>query len=334
MHYSESEARTLVVQAGHRLVACGLVARTWGNISARVSDTHFVITPSGRSYDTLQPQDLVLVQIADCAYEGERKPSSEKGIHAAVYRHRSDIGFVIHTHQDYASCVGVGGQNLSDLQHPLLGDCVPCASYGMPSTKRLQRGVESVIIQYPQANAIFMRQHGALCMAADFEGAFLLAQALEEVSKQAFDRKVQLPQAVDPAIAPLLKALTAARPDLCFGAETHPAVQAVAAWKKPLLPHLDDLSQIAGARILNANNNAAAILKSLKHSNAALVPGVGAVCCAKDPDDLDAIETIMRKSCMAALYADSCGATPLNPVDRRIMRFVYTMKYAKKKTEQ
>ena len=45
MRYSESEARALVVQAGHRLVACGLVARTWGNISARVSDTHFVITP-------------------------------------------------------------------------------------------------------------------------------------------------------------------------------------------------------------------------------------------------------------------------------------------------
>ena len=84
MKYDEKEARDLVVQAGHQLLECGLVARTWGNISARISDTHFVITPSGRGYETLQPEDLVLVQISDCAYEGERKPSSEKGIHASV----------------------------------------------------------------------------------------------------------------------------------------------------------------------------------------------------------------------------------------------------------
>ena len=58
MKYSEQDARRLVVQSGHRLLERGLVARTWGNISARVSDTHFVITPSGRSYDTLQPEDL------------------------------------------------------------------------------------------------------------------------------------------------------------------------------------------------------------------------------------------------------------------------------------
>ena len=67
---------------------------------------------------------------------------------------------------------------------------------------------------------------------------------------------------------------------------------------------------------------------------AVLVPGVGAVCCAKDPEDLWAIQMIMRKSAMAALYAQACSAAPLSPVDRRIMRFVYTMKYAKKKTEQ
>ena len=42
MTYSENEARALVVRSGHLLVECGLVARTWGNISARVSDTHFV----------------------------------------------------------------------------------------------------------------------------------------------------------------------------------------------------------------------------------------------------------------------------------------------------
>ncbi len=333
MKYSEKEARALVVQAGHRLVECGLVARTWGNISARVSDTHFVITPSGRSYETLEPSDLVLVQISDCAYEGDRKPSSEKGIHAAVYRHRPETGFVIHTHQDYASCVGVGGKPLTGLSHPLLGSSVPCGAYGMPSTKKLQKGVETAIVENPDAKAIFMRQHGALCMAEDFEGAFQVAQALEEVSKEAFDRAVQIPAGMEAREDALLAQLRKHCPDLHFRFQTHGAVQAVANWRKTLYPHLDDLAQIAGAKILCVSKNPAAILKALKHSNAALIPGMGAVCCAKDEDDLDAIATILRKSCMAALYAATCDAAPLSPIDRRIMRLVYTMKYAKKKTE-
>ena len=333
MKYSEQDARRLVVQSGHRLLERGLVARTWGNISARVSDTHFVITPSGRSYDTLQPEDLVLVQISDCAYEGERKPSSEKGIHAAVYRHHPEVGFVIHTHQDYASCVGVAGKALIGLNHPLLGNSVPCGAYGMPSTKKLQKGVEDAIVANPQAKAILMRQHGALCMAEDFEEAFQIATALEEVSKEIFDRVVTIPPAVDANAAPLLNALRAIQPDLHFSVEADAAVQTVANWRKTLLPHLDDLSQIAGVKIACVKKDPAAVLKALKHSNAVLIPGVGAVCCSKDPEDLDAIETIMRKSCMAALYANTCAAAPLHPLDRRIMRLVYTMKYAKKKTE-
>ena len=86
-------------------------------------------------------------------------------------------------------------------------------------------------------------------------------------------------------------------------------------------------------QILCVKKDPAAILKALKRSNAVLVPGLGAVCSAKDADDLEAIATIMRKSAKTALYAATCNAKHLNPVDRRIMRLVYTMKYAKKKAE-
>ena len=78
MVYTEEEARRIIVQAGHRLVKKGLTARTWGNISARISDTHFAITPSGRAYETLQPEDIVVVKIEDCSWEGDQKPSSER----------------------------------------------------------------------------------------------------------------------------------------------------------------------------------------------------------------------------------------------------------------
>ena len=93
------EAKKIVVEAGKQLVSTGLIARTWGNVSCRIDDKQFVITPSGKAYEGLTPDDIVLVNMDDLSYEGDIKPSSEKGIHAQCYLHKTEIGFVIHTHQ-------------------------------------------------------------------------------------------------------------------------------------------------------------------------------------------------------------------------------------------
>ncbi len=97
------EAKNLVIRAGHELLKAGLIVRTWGNISCRINEAQFVITPSGKAYDTLTPDDIVLVNIADLTYDGDVKPSSEKGIHASCYELRPDVNFVIHTHQIFKS---------------------------------------------------------------------------------------------------------------------------------------------------------------------------------------------------------------------------------------
>ena len=129
MAYSETEARRLVAESAKRLLDAGLVARTWGNISARIPDGQFIITPSGMGYEHMGPEDLVKVRIEDCSWEGERKPSSEKGIHADAYRLRPEVNFVIHTHQEAASIYGVTGRTLTGLESECLGAAVPCAEY-------------------------------------------------------------------------------------------------------------------------------------------------------------------------------------------------------------
>lgn len=184
MIYEETEARGLVVRAGRRLLEAGLTARTWGNISARISETAFVITPSGLGYETMESEDLVKVQISDCSYEGETKPSSEKGIHADAYRLRPDAGFVIHTHQDKASVVSVAGEALEGLDSPVLGDIVPCAAYGLPSTGKLRRAVAAELSRVSEAKAVLMKNHGALCVGSDCEDAFLAAEELERLCEK------------------------------------------------------------------------------------------------------------------------------------------------------
>ena len=107
------EAKQLVIKAGIEVVEYGLIARTWGNISCRVDDKRFVITPSGRPYETLTPDEIVVVNIDDCSYEGDIKPSSEKGIHAEAYRLRPEVNFVIHTHQMQASVISALGMDIN-----------------------------------------------------------------------------------------------------------------------------------------------------------------------------------------------------------------------------
>lgn len=184
MSYTEEEARRLVVDAGIRLVKEGLTARTWGNISARISDSEFIITPSGMAYESLRPGDLVRCRIEDCSYEGEIKPSSEKWIHADAYRLRSDVDFIIHTHQPCASAVSVRGHavtvNVRGAEE-LLGSFVPCAGYGISSTKKLRHEVEQVVKKYPRHSVFLMRSHGTFVLAKSEEDAFRKARMLEEV---------------------------------------------------------------------------------------------------------------------------------------------------------
>lgn len=176
---NEREAKEKVVNAGKRLVESGLIARTWGNVSCRISDSHFVVTPSGRDYLTLTPEEIVTVSIVDLSYFGNIKPSSEKGIHAEVYKHNSDINFVIHTHQKNASIVSAIGLNSIITDFVILGGEVICASYALPGTKKLRNNV-SKALRYSKGNAVIMKNHGAICFGKDDEEAFKVASVLED----------------------------------------------------------------------------------------------------------------------------------------------------------
>ncbi len=180
-----SLAKQTVIDAGKRLVETGLIARTWGNVSCRVSDTQFVITPSGRSYDSLTLDDIVLVNLEDLSYDGDVKPSSEKGLHAQCYLLRPDVNFVIHTHQYFASVLSavelsLSPDSLSEEHSAVIGKGVPLASYGLPGTGKLRTGVANAVKNNPGSNAIIMSHHGAVCLGSDYDNAFLCAQTLEK----------------------------------------------------------------------------------------------------------------------------------------------------------
>ena len=180
----ELDAKQEVIRAGHALVKEGLIARTWGNVSCRIDHNSFAITPSGRSYDTLQPIEIVVCKVEDCSYEGEIKPSSEKRLHSLIYQTYPEMNFVIHTHQRYASILSASGLPFFEVAGDVLpGGKVPVAAYGLPGTKKLKKGVEAAIHE-SQGRAVIMANHGALCYGRDYEEAFRVAIQLEEACKE------------------------------------------------------------------------------------------------------------------------------------------------------
>ncbi len=178
MAYSITEAKKLIIKAGLELVKQKLIARTWGNISARISDEEFIITPSGVPYDQVSENNLVIVKIADCSYSGNVKPSGEKKVHAAIYQVRKDVNFILHTHQNYATAISVDSVSK---------DFAPVAKYGLPSTKKLVNNVKEVVVNNPDKDTFLMARHGAIIVSNNYEDAFKKAIDLEAKSKKLYD---------------------------------------------------------------------------------------------------------------------------------------------------
>ncbi len=180
---TEEEARIAVCEAGKKLLKEGLVARTWGNVSIRLNNTDMIITPSGRPYEELKPEDMVRVNYITHTYEGAIKPSSEYKLHTEIYKTRKHTNSVIHTHQMNASTVAVARREIPpilDDQAQLLGPSVKVAPYALPNTKKI---VKATIKALKGRNAALMANHGAVCIGRDIEEVFVCCQVLEKAAK-------------------------------------------------------------------------------------------------------------------------------------------------------
>ena len=312
MAYEINEAKELVIKAGKELLDKGLIVRTWGNISARISDTQFVITPSGKAYENLTLDDIVVVNIDDLTYEGDIKPSSELAIHGDAYKMRPDVNFIVHTHQKYATCLSITGRNIEGIEavapnlYPVLGPVVPCASYGMNATPELRAAVAMVIKLYPSSKAFLMKNHGAHCLGADYDDAFKVAQALEEVSQTLY--KVLCGKEVQ------------GMGDMTFS-------QKYSFYGKSLLPYIDDFAMIAGTEIpcLNYRDLQGNSLEEMhqlndldkymedRDINCVIVKDRGIIYKTVADDELEAIRIVTEKNCMAAVLA--IAVPGIAPVD-------------------
>ncbi len=164
------------------LLEKGYLKTTEGNVSMRVpGQAAFAITPSSYDYAKMQADDICVLDFALNVLEGERKPSIESGMHAAVYQNRPDAHVLIHTHQVYASALALVNAPipaLFDEQVRFLGRAVEIIAYAPSGTWFLKNNVKSKIKN--GNNAYILQNHGVLVLGGDPERAIHNMALLEK----------------------------------------------------------------------------------------------------------------------------------------------------------
>lgn len=107
------ELKKIVCEQNLSLVKFGLVVLTWGNVSGKDPETGLVvIKPSGVSYDTMKPEDMVVVDGDGTVVEGHYRPSSDLATHLYLYRKYPSLGGIVHTHSTYATAFAQSGREI------------------------------------------------------------------------------------------------------------------------------------------------------------------------------------------------------------------------------
>lgn len=298
---NDNEIKQLVADTGRRLLDKGLVARTWGNISARKDATKFAISPSGLGYENMKGDDVPIYDMETKTWEGSRKPSSEKKIHAAAYKLYPEVNFVIHTHQDYATAVGLATTNELEMypeEKDLLGK-ISIAGYGLPGTDKLADNVTSSL---KNSQVVLMAHHGALILGKDVEDALKKAEVLEEVCKRTVIKKIGTDAIEEACKIAGLKKMDTDAPEK----ESDNVA--------PFRAQLDDMAQMIGPKY-----------------------STGAVAKAKEglsEDDLQALSLLLNKAIICKKYTEALGIDGrLSSFDCILMRTVYKFKYSKQKNK-
>ena len=186
MNSATEALRRAVCDLHAELVRYGLVAWTSGNVSARVPGTElFVIKPSGVSYDELTPESIVVCALDGSLVEGEHAPSSDTDAHAYVYRHRPEVGGVVHTHSTYATAWAARAEPIPCVLTAMadeFGGEIPIGPFALIGDDSIGRGIVETLAGH-RSPAVLMQNHGVFTVGKDARAAVKAAVMCEDVAR-------------------------------------------------------------------------------------------------------------------------------------------------------
>ncbi len=170
-----------ICDVGRNLYNKSYISGTGGNISARLENGTFLITPSRCNKGFLAPEDIALMDADGNDLSKGLKSSSEKLVHLFLYRNLPDVGAVIHAHPPAATAHALVGRDIDCAYVPetmvFLGDRVPCVPYETPSTHALPDSLSRYLDK--KIRAYLLANHGVAVVGKDLEDAYNNIETLE-----------------------------------------------------------------------------------------------------------------------------------------------------------
>ena len=174
------EIRKEIAILGREIATCGFNLGTWGNISARINENSFAITPSGIAYELITAEDIAIVDLTGKIIEANKKPSIELPLHSAIYKSKTDINAIIHTHSICCTAFAIARKSIpaacEDMVQ-IVGGQVEIAEYSLPGSTGLARNVVAAL---GNKSACLMANHGLLTAAKSLDEAYKIAQIVEK----------------------------------------------------------------------------------------------------------------------------------------------------------
>lgn len=189
--------KALMLKYGLYLDRYGLITLSGGNLSMRLPDGNFLVTPSGMIYEDMELSDFVIVDKAGAVVEGHRRPSVDTMGLLYIFNNRPDINAAIHTHQPYATAIGLIQDefpcNLTTLANAAHGS-VKVAPYAATATEEF--GVAAVNYLNDQL-AVILKHHGLVGVGKDLKQALYACVYTEEAAKTYFVARAMSPNVAE-----------------------------------------------------------------------------------------------------------------------------------------
>lgn len=182
----ESKLREQICAAGASLFNRGLTHGSTGNISIRLEDGGWLMTPTGSSLGTLDPARLSKLDQSGQLVSGDR-PTKEAFLHTTMYGERPAAGAVVHLHSTYSVAVSC----LEDVDHsnclpPITAyyvmriGALPLVPYYPPGDDSLAEAVGKLAGRH---HAVLLANHGPVVAGATLSAAMDAVEELEETAR-------------------------------------------------------------------------------------------------------------------------------------------------------
>jgi ribulose-5-phosphate 4-epimerase/fuculose-1-phosphate aldolase len=183
---SEAKLREAICRYGKSLYDRGLTPGSSGNISLRLDDGGWLVTPTNASLGFLDPATISRLDAAGRLVSGDA-PTKEIPLHSALYETRSSARAIVHLHSTHSVAVSM----LPDIDpravlppmtayYMMRVGATALVPYFRPGDPAVADAIKGLAGRY---SSVLLANHGPVVAGDTLEAAVYATEELEETAK-------------------------------------------------------------------------------------------------------------------------------------------------------